>query len=52
MISHGLVNLGTAGEYLWGLCFFCEVWLNFHTAARAQAIVLLLSTEADNRCII
>lgn len=25
-------------EYLWGLCFFCEVWLSFHTAARAQAI--------------
>lgn len=39
-------------EYLWGLCFFCEVLLSFHTAARVQAIVLLLSTEADNRHII
>lgn len=30
-------------EYLWSLCFFCELLLNFHTAARAQAVVLLLS---------
>lgn len=39
-------------EYLWGLSFFCEVLLSFHTAARAQAIILLLSIEADNRHII